>query len=162
MDLTPFVEQLRQEFMVAAEAGGEESRALAEYLISPLSAAVRLMLLEALSVAAAEITSDIAPGSVDVRLRGRDAAFVVALPPPDMAPSAPEVVPDLDEAATARINFRLPEHLKTRVEQAAAHDQLSVNAWLGRVVAAAVAGQDRQPAAGRRGPVGQRITGWAR
>lgn len=162
MDLTPFVEQLRQEFVVAAEAGGEESRALAEYLIAPLSAAVRLMLLEALSVAAAEITSDIAPGSVDVRLRGRDAAFVVALPPPDVASPAPSVAPDLAEGATARINFRLPEHLKSRVEQAAAHDQLSVNAWLGRVVAAAVAGRDRRSSSDKRNPVGQRITGWAR
>ena len=35
------------------------------------------MLLEALSDAAGEITRELAPGSVEVRLRGRDPEFVV-------------------------------------------------------------------------------------
>ena len=39
----------------------------------------------------------------------------------------------------ARINLRLPEQLKSGVEQAAARERLSVNAWLVRAAAAAVA-----------------------
>ncbi|GAB3906372.1 hypothetical protein GCM10029964_103020 [Kibdelosporangium lantanae] len=163
MDLTPYVENLRQEVAVAAEAGGDEARALVERLTAPVEAAIRLTLLEALSAAADEITIDLAPGSVDVRLRGRDATFVVNVPPAEprevpMAPVAPPV--DTDEGATARINFRLPEHLKARVEQAAGDNQLSVNAWLTRVVAAALDQTNRHrpmpPAAG------QNYTGWAR
>ena len=58
-----------------------------------------------------------------------------------------------------RINLRLPEQLKTGVEQAAARERLSVNAWLVRVAAAAVAQDDPHP---RRGRPGQSFTGWVR
>lgn len=83
MDLAPYVDNLRRELAVAAEAGGDEARALAERLTSPLESATRLVLLEALSAAADEITRELAPGSVDVRLRGRDPSFVVTPPPMD-------------------------------------------------------------------------------
>jgi uncharacterized protein (DUF1778 family) len=161
MDLTPYVENLKQEVAIAAEAGGEEARALVERLTAPVEAAIRLTLLEALSAAADEITSELAPGSVDVRLRGRDATFVVAPPPHEAPEAAPApLVPDVEEGATARINFRLPDHLKARVEQAAADNQLSVNSWLVRVVAAALTQPDR-PRPSPRG-AGQDYTGWAR
>ena len=80
MDLTRYVEELRDELIVAAEAGGDEARQLAERLIGPLQSAARMVLLDVLSTAAAEITSDLAPGSVEVRLRGRDPEFVVTAP----------------------------------------------------------------------------------
>ena len=69
----PYVENLRRELAVAADAGGEEARALAERLTAPLESAVRLMLLDALSAAADEITRELAPGSVELRLRARRA-----------------------------------------------------------------------------------------
>src|SRR5215471_773707 len=81
MDLTPYVSNLRHELAVAADAGGDDARALAERLTAPLESAVRLVLLDALSAAAAEITRDLAPGSVDLRLRGREPSFVVTPPP---------------------------------------------------------------------------------
>ncbi|MEU7934898.1 hypothetical protein AB0J85_08955 [Micromonospora echinofusca] len=171
MDLTSYVENLRQELAGVAELGGEESRALAERLAGPLESALRLALLDALAAAAAEITRDLAPGSVELRLRGREPSFVVTPPPtgpdfpgePDVA--APAVPPpaDAEEGATSRISFRLSEHLKGRVEEAAARDGLSVNAWLVRAASAAVAasGTARQPQ--RRAPRGgERFTGWAR
>ena len=71
MDLGVYVENLRRELAVAADAGGDEARALAERLVAPLESSIRLTLLEALSAAADEITRDLAPGSVQVRLRGR-------------------------------------------------------------------------------------------
>ncbi len=82
MDLMPYVENLRRELAVAAAAGGSEARELAERLTGALESAARLTLLEALSAAADEITSDLAPGSVEVRLRGGDPAFVVTPPQP--------------------------------------------------------------------------------
>src|SRR3954471_4050841 len=91
MDLTPFVDAVRRELAVAAEAGGEDARALAERLTAPLDSAARLALLEALSAAADAITRDLAPGSVEVRLRGRDPDFVLTPPPADRpADDAPE------------------------------------------------------------------------
>lgn len=92
MDLMPYVENLRRELAVAAEAGGPDARALAERLTGALESAARLTLLEALSAAADEITSDLAPGSVEVRLRGGDPAFVVT-PQPGPPPGAAEPRP---------------------------------------------------------------------
>jgi hypothetical protein len=167
MDLTRYVETLRRELAVAAEAGGDDARALAERLTAPLEPATRLMLLDALSAAADEITRELAPGSVEVRLRRGEADFVVTPPathePADLPepPPAPPL-PDRDDAATARINLRLPEHTKAAAERAAARERLSVNAWLVRVVAAAVAGDGSTPPRPRRGRVGESFTGWVR
>ena len=70
MELTPYVESLRRELTTAAAVGGEDARALADRLLQPLDAAVRRTLLEALSTAAEEISAELVPGAVDVRLRG--------------------------------------------------------------------------------------------
>ena len=80
---------------------------------------MRLALLEALSAAADEITRDLAPGSVYVRLRGREPSFVVT-PPLTASFAEPETDPvgnlllaaQDDDGAMARINFRLAETLK--------------------------------------------------
>lgn len=174
MDLTPYVETLRRELAVAAEAGGDEARELAERLTAPLESAARLALLNVLSAAMDEITRELAPGSVDVRLRGLDPDFVVVLPqredraePLEAPAPAPAPVPaDMDEGGTARVNLRLSAHLKTRAEEAAGKEGLSVNAWLVRVVSAAVdAGGAAAPrTSGRTTAIGhgQSFTGWVR
>jgi hypothetical protein len=166
MELTHYVENVRRELVVAADAGGEEARALAERLSAPLESAIRLMLLDALSAAAAEITRELAPGSVELRLRSGEPDFVVTPAPDDEsvepAPDAPAAAPpEGDEAATARINLRLPEQLKADIEQAASRERLSVNSWLVRAAAAALAPDDRRPRQ-RGGRVGQGYTGWVR
>ena len=82
MELETYVDKLREQLAVAASAGGEEALSLAQRLTAALESAVRLTLLDALSAAAAEITSELAPGSVELRLRGSEPEFVVAMPPP--------------------------------------------------------------------------------
>jgi hypothetical protein len=176
MELTQYVESLRRELTTAAEVGGEDARALAARLLPPLDAAVRLTLLEALSAAAEEISAELAPGSVDVRLRGGSAGFVVTPPPVPAAPAAGDAVPgpadvrlpfaEGDDAAMVRINLRLPANLKALIEDAAASGGISVNAWIVRAAAAALAGEGRlatRPAARKpdRG-VGDSFTGWVR
>jgi HicB family len=164
MDLTQYVENLRRELAVAADAGGEDARALAERLTAPLESAIRLTLLDALSAAADDITLELAPGSVELRLRSGEPGFVVTPAPADEPPERPAAAPpppEEDDGPVARINLRLPEQLKSSVEQAAARERLSVNAWLVRAVAAAVADddRDRRPPA-RGGRIGQAYTGW--
>jgi hypothetical protein len=169
MDLMPYVENLRRELAVAAEAGGPDARALAERLTGPLESAARLALLEALSAAAGEITRDLAPGSVDVLLRGGDPAFVVTPPPvpredaADSESEAPSVAVPLsgEDGGTARMTLRLPDNLKTRVEEAAGQQGISVNAWLVRAISAAFEpGAGSRPASQPRS--GRSYTGWVR
>ncbi len=166
MDLTQYVTNLRSELSVAAEAGGDDARRLAERLTAPLEPAVRLMLLEALSAAADEITREMAPGSVELRLRSGEPDFVVtpaAAEPEPEPPSAPPtaIAPDAEDGAMVRINLRLPEQLKNGIEQAAAAERLSVNAWLVRVAAAALAQDGDEPRPRPRGGrIGQSYKGW--
>jgi hypothetical protein len=165
MDLTPYVENLRRELAVAADAGGEDARALAERLTAPLESAIRLMLLDALSAAADEVTRELAPGSVELRLRAGEPEFAVTPAPADEpyepAADAPRP-PDPDDGATARINLRLPEQLKADIEQAASRERLSVNAWLVRIAAAAAHGDRDSRPRPRGGRLGQAYTGWVR
>ena len=77
MDIGEYVTELQRQLVQAAENGNDDTRAVAERLAAGLDSATRLVLLDALSAAAGEITRDLAPGAVDVRLRGREIEFVV-------------------------------------------------------------------------------------
>jgi hypothetical protein len=174
MDLTTYVNNLGREFASLAEAGGDEARALVERLTGPLESAIRMTLLDALSGASDEITRDLAPGSVELRLRGRDPDFVVTSPPaparedPAGPATASEGASDSDlviaeDGPAARINVRLPEQLKAAVEEAAAKEGRSVNAWLVRAAAAALQRSDREQRLEARGNgkrAKQSFTGW--
>jgi hypothetical protein len=161
MDLQPYVEAVRHELNVAAAAGGADAAELADRLSAPLESAIRLALLESLSEAAELITRELAPGSVDVRLRGRDPEFTVTPAPgePEEAPLA--APPDFDEdGGTWRVTLRLPENLRTAVDSAARGAGLSVNAWLVRAVAGALGtGQSRRR---HDGPSDKSFSGWVR
>jgi hypothetical protein len=169
MELSTYVDRLRNELLVAAQAGGEEARALAERLIAPLDSATRLVLLEAMAAAADEITRDLAPGSVEVRLRGQNPSFVVTPPPTEEAfadatdsrTPVPAIRTEGDEGGTSRINLRLPDSMKLRAEGAADREGLSVNAWLVRAVAGALEPEDRGSRPGSQGGR-QSYSGWVR
>src|SRR3954454_22261258 len=118
MDITPYVERLRHDLTQAAAAGEPQVRDAAERLALAVDPSMRLALMETLSQAAAEITTEMRAGSVEVRLTGRELEFVVEEPvpvpppPPAAAPSGADEVED--DGATARITLRLPESVKTR------------------------------------------------
>jgi predicted HicB family RNase H-like nuclease len=161
MDLTPYLEQLRRDLAASAAAGGTEVSRTAELLSGALEASARLCLMEALADAAAEITTRSGVVNVEVRLRGRDADLVVsdAVQAEPAAAEPPAAAMDTG-ADLARITLRLPEPLKEQVERAASGEGVSVNAWLVRAIAGAVAGPTRAP--GRDQTTrGRRITGWA-
>ena len=152
MELTPFVERLRQDLSDAAAAGGPEAQAAAERLALALDPATRMMLLEALSEAAAEITASLDHEAVDVRMSGREPEFVVTQPRargaarsarPARAPAPPEPEDD----SQSRITLRLPESVKARAEEAANRIGQSLNAWLVDAVRDALDGAPRRPRA---------------
>ena len=154
MDLTPYLDMLRGDLAAVAKPGGPATAEAADLLSHALEPSARLALLEALSDAAAEITTRLRDASVEVRLRGREADLVVnhvAAAVPDPAPEPPAG----DGADLARLTLRMPEALKAHVEQAAAAAGASVNAWLVRAVTAAVS---EPPPAHR---PATRITGFA-
>ena len=88
---------------------------------------------------------------MELRLRGRDPNFVVTPPPAEPSSRRRPAATarrrrDLliaEDGPAARINVRLPEQLKAAVEEAAAKEGRSVNAWLVRAAAAALQRSDR-------------------
>jgi hypothetical protein len=174
MQLDRHLDRLRDRLALVAEGDHENEARAAQRLLASLEDSVRLMLLDVLAAAAAEITRELAPGSVELRLRGSDPEFVVSAPADGPNRPAGDVGPADDpisagqatsgsEGNLARINLRLPEQLKGRVEQAAEQDGLSINAWLVRAVSAAVE-RGRAAAGGDSGPSysSRRYTGWGR
>src|SRR3954466_1788106 len=97
MDITPYVDSLRQALVSAADSAGDDTRQAAERLSFALDSSSRLAIMEAVSQAAAEITAEMPDGGVDVRLTARALASLahVAAPTPP-APPPPPAPEDLD------------------------------------------------------------------
>lgn len=160
MELGQYVSDLQRQLVSATDHGSDDARVVAERLAASLDSATRLVLLDALSAAVGEITRDLAPGSVDLRLRGREVEFVVT-PPSGEADTASASPVEIDDVSTSRTTLRLPDALKARVDEAASADGLSVNSWLVRAVAGALEPKQRR-AAQRTLRTGDNFAGWAR
>ena len=165
MDLSDYVDRLR-DGLVAAVAGDDDDgvRETTARLAGAFDGAIRMMLLEALADATAEISAELPGGAVELRFKGRQPEFVVTPPvdrdepepaPPDAATPAGDH-PD-DEPATARLTLRLPEALKQRVDETAGRVRLSTNTWLVETIRTAVNAPDV-----RRRVRGRQLSGWAR
>jgi hypothetical protein len=154
MELSQYIETLRRELKAAAAAGTEETRRVAEVLGGTLGPAVRLVIMDALSEAADEITAALRDTAVEIRLRGQEPHIVVTDTEPDTRPEPPAGADTEADGDTVRITLRLPGPLKNNVEQAAANTGISVNSWLVRAVRQAL--ESPTP---RRG--GRSITGYA-
>lgn len=175
MELTTYVERLRAEVAAATELGGPEIVAAAQRVLAAVDPAVRLVLLEALTDAAAEITTELPSGSIDARLRGRAVEFVLDGVSPVAEPEAsyPEQAEPVPEGDQIRITLRLPEGLKTRAEELAEEAGQSLNSWLVDAVRDATStgvrinlrGQgfnfNYPPRPPRPPHPGRRMTGWA-
>jgi len=162
MELSDYVEKLRGELASITRFAGEDVARAAELLTETLDSSVRLVLLDVLSAAAADITARLDDTVVEIRLADGEPAFVVTTAPPEGEYDEPAAAAAEGDPGPARLTLRLPESLKARVEAAAARDGVSVNTWLVRAAGRSLETPARgRPATGRWGP-GQRITGYAR
>ncbi|SEF15880.1 hypothetical protein [Jiangella alba] len=164
MDLTQYVEALRGSLAAAGQAASDDVRGAAERLSYAVEPSLRLTLLEALGDAAAEVTTQLDGIAVEVRLRGGDPEMVatetVHAPPHPPQPPTPPVPPlPPEDEGTSRVSLRLPETLKVRVEEAAAAEGMSVNAWLIRAVLQTF---EPQRSSTSRVTLGRNLSGWVR
>lgn len=149
MDLSPYLETVRNGVTNAAALGDDSTRLVADRLGGAVEASTRLALISALSDAAAQISAEIAPSSVELRISGVDPDLVVVMAAPTAEPTLllpthegpsqeqadTEDVPTSDEdEPVARISLRLPASVKARVDERADADGISTNAWLLRAV----------------------------
>jgi hypothetical protein len=158
MELDHYLESVRRSVENATALADDQTRSVAQRLGATLDDAGRLALISALSDAAGEISRELSPGSVELRMAGGRPEFVVTPAPSqltssdddlddetaDRAAVAEEISLDADEP-TARITLRLPVSVKNKVDEAAATEGISSNAWLMRTVMTALTGGYGRP-----------------
>jgi hypothetical protein len=130
MQLESHIQAIQQELAATGALGDEAAAEAARRISEALASTLHLHLLDLLGEAALEITGQIEPGRVEVRLAGRDPELVVIA---DETPDTSQVA--LGEEASGRITLRLPESLKAGIEAAADREGISTNAWLVRTIA---------------------------
>ena len=149
MQLQRFIDALRADLNAVAELGDEATAEAASRLTLTLQASVGLRLLDALSEAALELNEKLPAGHVEVRLSGQDPSFVYVTDEQEEPATAAG-----DDAHTARITLRLPEALKTSIEEAAAREGVSANTYIVRALS-------RSGSRSSASQSGNRLTGYA-
>ncbi|MDX6323384.1 MAG: hypothetical protein QOF52_3242 [Propionibacteriaceae bacterium] len=150
MDLSPYIESVRHGVTNAAALADESTQQVAHRLGAAIESSTRLAIIEALSDAAGTISAELAPASVELRMSGQNPEFVVSVPAPDPEPTllrppedAAAEEPEYEDEPVARVSLRLPNSVKTKVDELADADGISTNAWLIRAVMDALAGRRR-------------------
>jgi hypothetical protein len=171
METTRYISGLNAALLNGAQSYPPEIREAAERLAHGLEPALRLAFMEIAADIAAEVTARLDGDVVDVRLRGGNPEIVVerrveGLDAPPAPPSPPAPPPVEDEGGMARISLRLPDGLKTQVDEAAATAGVSANTWLIRAIQQVLGAGRPEPdasggAEGRKRP-GRMISGWVR
>jgi hypothetical protein len=130
MRMSQVVDGLRSDVVAVGDLGDETVAEVAERIADVLGRSVPGRILDVLSDAAAELTATLPEGRVDVRVAGDDVdlTFVEDQPGPAAAPTG-----DGDEQS-ARISLRLGEGLKSRIEESAAAEGVSVNTFIVRAL----------------------------
>jgi hypothetical protein len=146
MDLSKHVETVRNGIVSAASLADEHTQEVAGRLANVLDSSARLALFGAISEAATEISAELAPGSVEMRVVDGNPNFSVHLPQPAGEPtlilperqvseaaSSAEAEVDEDEPMV-RVSLRLPASVKNKVDETADAEGISTNAWLVKAI----------------------------
>jgi HicB family len=130
MKMSLVVDGLRSDVIAVGELGDDTVAEVAERIADVLGRSVPGRVLDLLSDAAAELSATLPDGRVDIRVAGDDVDMTYV--EDDLGP-ATAPAGDSDELS-ARITLRLGEGLKSRLEQGAAADGVSVNTFIVRML----------------------------
>jgi len=150
MQLDHFLQSLRADLASLASLGDEQVAAASERLSQALGSTAGMRLLDVLSEAALEISAQLPAGHVEVRVVGQEPSLVY-VGEEDAVPAAAA-----EDGLTARITLRLPDSLKTTIEEAAAREGVSVNTWIVKALARGLQTAAAPPR------IGNRLTGYGR
>ena len=162
MDLSPYLQSVRVGVANASALADEPTQKVAERLGTAIESSTRLALIQALSDAAGTISAELAPSSVELRMVGQDPEFVVSVQTAEAEPTLLLPEPESGEGDTSespddepisRITLRLPQSVKTRVDEMASAEGISTNAWLIRAVMDALADRSGSRRAWPQGPI---------
>jgi len=148
MKMSLVVDELRSDVVAVGDLGDDAVAEVAERIATVLGRSVPGRVLDLLSDAAAELSAALPEGRVEIRVAGDDV---------DLAYVADEHAPagESDGDLSARISLRLGEGLKSRLEERATAEGISVNAFIVRTLERGTSAQ-RSRGAG----VGNRLRGY--
>ena len=169
MNLQPYLAAVGEDLSRATALADDHTREVAARVATAVEPALRLALVQALSDAAAQITTRLDGAVVTLRMDGRDPELVVQDVPATPAAPAGTTGSAADGGARtedeqdddiARVTVRLPEPLKKRAESLATGADQSLNTWIVAAIRRATTtdhpGTPSSPPSHHR-----RITGWA-
>ncbi len=139
MDLNKYTTRLRDDLVAAAALGDEKTQSTAAALAAATENAARLTLLSVLSDLAAEVSQTLGDRTVHVSLDGADAHVDVR----KNAPKADEEMPSFEDITgdISRVTLRMVDQIKSRAQQAAEQNGVSLNTWLSTTVQDALRNQ---------------------
>ena len=148
MQTSWFTETLRSDLEAVGSMGSDKAMKVADRMITVTLPLAKARMLEALSMALTELSGALGIERIDLRVSGDDVTFV-----PAEARSEPR--PTESNAEQARFSLRLPDDLKTRIDDRANSEGISTNTWIVRALESAVG---RGPS--HHGPRNRRLTGY--
>ncbi len=126
MKMSFVVEGLRSDVAAVGELGDETVAEVADRIAAIVARSAPSRILDLVTEVAAEVSAELPEGRVEIHLVGDDVEFAYI----DERTHTPE--PEAEQSA--RITLRLSDHLKSRVEESAGSEGLSVNSWILRTL----------------------------
>jgi hypothetical protein len=147
MKMSLVVDGLRSDVVSVGELGDDTVAEVADRIAEVVSRSIPSRVLDLLSEVAAEVSAELPDGRVEVRVAGDDVdlAYVEDARSGGARPDGDvhgEV--DRDRDMSARITLRLSESLKARVEEGAAREGISVNAFIVRTLEHGASGEQKR------------------
>ena len=137
MKMSLVVDGLRSDVISVGELGDDTVAEVADRIAELLGRSIPSRILDLLSEVAAEVSAELPDGRVEIRVAGDDVdlAYVEDVPTQTTGfEGSGEGDRERDRDMSARITLRLSESLKARVEEGAARQGISVNAFIVRTL----------------------------
>ncbi|AEF40093.1 toxin-antitoxin system HicB family antitoxin [Hoyosella subflava] len=150
MDLSRYTDRFRDDLLSAASLGDDRAKEVASALAKAAEPSLRLILMTALSDLAKQVSDEVDDRTVEVRLSG-DSLDVVVIHDADAATPEPPYDPiaDFEQALDdlggniSRVTLRLMDNIKSRAEEAANANGVSLNSWVSQAVRGALRDQGK-------------------
>jgi hypothetical protein len=158
MKMSVVVDGLRSDVMSVGELGDDMVADVADRIAEVLGRSIPSRIFDLLSDVAAEVSAELPEGRVEIRVAGDDVdlAYVEDAPAGAASPVGDAGEDrDRDRDMSARITLRLSETLKARVEEGAAREGISVNAFIVRTLEHGASGEHK-----RKSYAGHRLRGY--
>ena len=120
--MSKFGQLLSGDLRALAQLGGPDVETAVERLLPTLEPVLQTRFLEALTEVAGELKDQLPGAYVEARLSGDEVHLVYLLAESNVRETPAEL--------NARITLRLPEDLKSRIENVATREGISLNSWL--------------------------------